>query len=479
VLHISTRGDAPAIGFAESLLTGLARDGGLYLPRAWPKLAREEIAGFAGRPYSAVAEGIVGALADKGLSARSLRRAACDAYDAFRHPAVCPLVQIGDNLFVLELFHGPTLAFKDVAMRLIAGLMDAALAERKERVTIVGATSGDTGSAAIDAFAGSALADVFILYPHNRITEVQRRQMTTPDAPNVHAIAIEGTFDDCQALVKAMFNDHAFRDRVRLSGVNSINWARIAAQVVYYFTSAVSLGAPRRPVSFAVPTGNFGNVLAGYVAKRMGLPVARLAIATNDNDILARALKGGHYAKKGVVATASPSMDIEVSSNFERLLFEANGRDASAVRAAMASLARKGGFTIAPSALKRIRADFDGYRTGGREAATTMSEVWEEAGYLLDPHGAVAVNAARRALARDPATPMIALATAHPAKFPEAVAVATGLRPQLPPHIARIMGRQERVSLLPNDVRTVEDFVERNARAPSFSSSAKAFARTK
>jgi threonine synthase len=479
VLHISTRGEAQAIGFADALLTGLARDGGLYQPRAWPRLSRQQIVGFAGRPYTTVAEGIVGVLAGKGFSQRRLREAVRDAYDAFRHPAVCPLVQIGDNLFVLELFHGPTLAFKDVAMRLIAGLMDAALAEREQRVTIVGATSGDTGSAAIDAFAGSARADVFILYPHNRISEVQRRQMTTPDAPNVHAVAIEGTFDDCQALVKAMFNDHAFRDRLRLSGVNSINWARIAAQVVYYVTSAVSLGAPRRPVSFAVPTGNFGNVLAGYVAKRMGLPVARLAVVTNDNDILARALESGRYAKRGVVATASPSMDIEVSSNFERLLFEANARDASAVKAAMASLAKEGEFTIAPSALKRIRTDFDGYRTGGKEAATTMREVWEEAGYLLDPHGAVAVSAAKRALARDPATPMIALATAHPAKFPDAVAAATGLRPQLPTHIARIMGLKERVSLLPNDLPRVQAFVERHARVPSFSSSAKAFARTK
>jgi threonine synthase len=294
---------------------------------------------------------------------------------------------------------------------------------------------------------------------------VQRRQMTTPDAPNVHAMAIEGSFDDCQALVKAMFNHHAFRDRLELSGVNSINWARIVAQVVYYFTSAVALGAPHRPVSFTVPTGNFGNMLAGFVAKRMGLPIKRLAIATNDNDILARALADGRYAVKGVIQTTSPSMDIEVSSNFERLLFEAYRRDAAAVRSAMASLSQSGSFAIADEALTVIRAELDGFRASGAEAEATMREVWKEAGYLLDPHSAVAVHAAKRALARDPATPMIALATAHPAKFPDAVSAATGMRPELPPHLDGLMTRKERFTVLANDSRAVESFVEAHARA--------------
>ncbi|SED06270.1 threonine synthase [Rhizobiales bacterium GAS191] len=465
VLHISTRGEAPAISFTDAMLAGLARDGGLYLPQSWPKLSHGEIAALAGLSYAQTAESVVGALAGDSLARPALRETITAAYAAFRHPAVCPLVQIGDNLFLLELFHGPTLAFKDVAMRLLAGLMDAALAERGQRVTIVGATSGDTGSAAIDAFAGSERADVFILYPHGRVSEVQRRQMTTPDAPNVHAIAVEGTFDDCQALVKAMFNHHAFRDRLSLSGVNSINWARIAAQTVYYFTGAVALGAPHRPVSFMVPTGNFGNVLAGFVAKRMGLPIERLAIATNDNDILARTLEDGHYAVKGVIQTASPSMDIEVSSNFERLLFEAFGRDAASVRAAMASLGQSGSFSLKAEALASIREEFDGYRTRAPEAAAAMREVWGEAGYLLDPHTAVAVHAAKRALARDKATPMIALATAHPAKFPEAVAAATGQRPGVPPHLQELMTRKERVTVLANDRKAVESFVEKHARA--------------
>jgi threonine synthase len=465
VLHISTRGAAPAINFTDTLLAGLARDGGLYVPQSWPRLGKAEIIELSGLPYARAAETIIGALVEGEVPEPALKKAVEAAYAPFRHPSVCPLRQIGDNLFVLELFHGPTLAFKDVAMRLLAGLMDAALEAEGRRVTIVGATSGDTGSAAIDAFAGSRRADVFILYPHGRISEVQRRQMTTSPAANVHAVAIEGTFDDCQALVKGMFNHHEFRDRLSLAGVNSINWARIVAQVVYYFTSAVSLGAPHRPLSFAVPTGNFGNVLAGFVAKRMGLPITRLVVATNDNDILVRALSDGRYEKAGVVATASPSMDIEVSSNFERLLFEAHGRDAAAVRAAMDSLAQSGGFSIPPRALDTIRAEFDGYRTTARDAAATMRETWEETHYLLDPHTAVAVSAAKRAREHDAATPIIALATAHPAKFPDAVRAATGVHPELPAHLSDLMSRKERVVVLGNDLRALEDCIEREARA--------------
>jgi threonine synthase len=465
VLHVSTRGEAPALSFSDALLTGLARDGGLYLPQSWPALSATEIAGFAGKPYTAVAERVLGALTDGDIESGALSGMIHQAYAGFRHPAVCPLTQIGDNLFVLELFHGPTLAFKDVAMQLLGRLMDHVLGQRGQRATIVGATSGDTGGAAIDAFKGLKSVDVFILYPQGRVSDVQRRQMTTVDADNVHAIAVEGTFDDCQNLVKAMFNHHAFRDEIGLSGVNSINWARIAAQVVYYFTAAVSLGGPGRKVSFTVPTGNFGDILAGWVAKQMGLPIERLGIATNSNDILARTLETGAYEMRGVHATTSPSMDIQISSNFERLLFEAHGRDGAAVRRLMQSLQQSGRFEIAPGPLQRIRSEFDAASQSEGEIASEIRKSWTEAGYLLDPHTAIGVGAARQALKHDPATPMIVLGTAHPAKFPAAVKAASGVEPALPAHLADLMERKERVTLLPNDLGKVEAFVREHARA--------------
>ena len=465
MLHVSTRGEAPALSFSDALLTGLARDGGLYLPQSWPKLSTTEIAGFAGKPYTAVAERVLGALADGDIESGALSGMIREAYAGFRHPAVCPLTQIGDNLFVLELFHGPTLAFKDVAMQLLGRLMDHVLGQRGQRATIVGATSGDTGGAAIDAFKGLKSVDVFILYPQGRVSDVQRRQMTTVDADNVHAIAVEGTFDDCQNLVKAMFNHHAFRDEIGLSGVNSINWARIAAQVVYYFTAAVSLGGPGRKVSFTVPTGNFGDILAGWVAKQMGLPIERLGIATNSNDILARTLETGTYEMRGVQATTSPSMDIQISSNFERLLFEAHGRDGAAVRRLMQSLQQSGRFEIGPEPLQRIRSEFDAASRSEDEIAAEIRKSWTEAGYLLDPHTAIGVGAARQALKRDPATPMVVLGTAHPAKFPAAVKAASGVEPALPAHLADLMERKERTTLLPNDLGKVEAFVREHARA--------------
>jgi threonine synthase len=465
VLHVSTRGEAPALSFSDALLTGLARDGGLYLPQSWPKLSTTEIAGFAGKPYTAVAERVLGALADGDIESGALSGMIHQAYAGFRHPAVCPLTQIGDNLFVLELFHGPTLAFKDVAMQLLGRLMDHVLGQRGQRATIVGATSGDTGGAAIDAFKGLKSVDVFILYPQGRVSDVQRRQMTTVDADNVHAIAVEGTFDDCQNLVKAMFNHHAFRDEIGLSGVNSINWARIAAQVVYYVTAAVSLGGPGRKVSFTVPTGNFGDILAGWVAKQMGLPIERLGIATNSNDILVRTLETGAYEMRGVAATTSPSMDIQISSNFERLLFEAHGRDGAAVRRLMQSLQQSGRFEIAGEALQRIRSEFDAASQSEDEIAAEIRKSWTEAGYLLDPHTAIGVGAARQALKRDPATPMIVLGTAHPAKFPAAVKAASGVEPALPAHLADLMERKERTALLPNDLGKIEAFVREHARA--------------
>jgi threonine synthase len=465
LLHVSTRGEAPAIGFTDALLAGLARDGGLYVPERWPGLPAQTIAGFAGRPYAEVAKTVLGGLIDGEIPAADLDHMIEDSYAEFRHPAVCPLVQLGDNLFVLELFHGPTLAFKDVAMQLLGRLMDHVLRARGARATIIGATSGDTGSAAVEALRGLKQVDVFILYPHGRVSDVQRCQMTTIDASNVHTMALEGTFDDCQAIVKGLFNHTGFRDELRLSGVNSINWARIAAQTVYYFTAAVALGSPYRPVSFAVPTGNFGDVLAGWAAKRMGLPVERLMLATNANDILPRAVADGRYELRGVTPTTSPSMDIQVSSNFERLVFEAYGRDAAAVRRLMESLAQSRAFTLDAGPLGRIRKEFAAEAVTEDAVVDEIGATWRDAEYLLDPHTAIGVRSARRLLKERPETPVVALATAHPSKFPEAVERATGMRPKLPPHLADLLDRKERFTVLPNDLAAVEAFIRANARA--------------
>ena len=461
--YVSTRGDAPALGFADAMLAGLARDGGLYVPEVWPRLDEATIAGFAGRPYAEVAEAVIAPYVGDAIAPDALRAMIREAYAVFRHPAVTPLVQTGPNRFVLELFHGPTIAFKDVAMQLLARMMDHVLAERGLRTTIIGATSGDTGGAAIEAFRGRDRADVFILMPHGRVSEVQRRQMTTAPDANVHAIALDGSFDDCQALVKAAFNHHAFRDRLALGGVNSINWARVLAQAVYYFVAGAALGAPGRAVDFVVPTGNFGDVFAGYVAKKMGLPIGRLVVATNVNDILARTLETGRYEVKGVTPTTSPSMDIQVSSNFERLLFDAGGRDASAVKRAMSSLQQSGAFALDERALAAIRAEFDAGRADEAEVAETIGRVRREAGYLLDPHTAVAHAVADKA-GLDPATPTVVLSTAHPAKFPDAVEAASGVRPELPAHLSELMNAPERISQLPNDLGELEAFVEKRAR---------------
>ena len=463
--YLSTRGEAPTLSFTQALLAGLARDGGLYVPQSYPALDAATIAGFAGKPYAQVAQSVITPFTGGEIAAPEFAAMLEAAYAGFRHPAVTPLAQIGDNLFVLELFHGPTLAFKDVAMQLLGRMMDHVLKARGERATIVGATSGDTGAAAIEAFRGLEQVDVFIMYPHQRVSDVQRRQMTTVDAPNVHTIALEGTFDDCQAILKGLFNHHDFRDGLKLSGVNSINWARVVAQTVYYFTSAVVLGSPNRAVSFTVPTGNFGDILAGYIAKHMGLPIDRLVIATNENDILARTLDGGAYEVRGVHATQSPSMDIQVSSNFERLLFDAYGRDAQAIRAMMGALAQGGRFEIAPGPLAAIRTEFDAYRTGETGTAKEIGRVYKEAGYLLDPHTAVAVHAARKAQARAPHVPMVALGTAHPAKFGDAVFAACGARAPLPAHLEGLLDRKEFFTVLPNDQAEVERFVRARARA--------------
>ncbi len=461
--YISTRGEAPILGFRDALLAGLARDGGLYVPREWPVLTKREIRALRGKSYQQVAFEILRRFVGDEIPAEKLQSMIDEAYATFRHPAVAPLVQTGPNDFVLELFHGTTLAFKDVAMQLLARLMDYVLAERGERATIVGATSGDTGGAAIDAFAGRDRTDIFILFPRGKVSPVQQRQMTSSPAANVHALAIEGNFDDCQTLVKEMFNDAPFRDRVKLSGVNSINWARIMAQVVYYFTSALSLGAPDRKISFTVPTGNFGDIFAAYVAKRMGLPIERLVIATNDNDILARTLKTGRYEMRAVKATTSPSMDIQISSNFERLLFEAHGRDPSAVRTAMAGLKQSGSFEIEAQALKAIRREFRAGRATEKQVAETIRETLADTGYLLDPHTATAVFVARKNA--KPTSPMVTLATAHPAKFPAAVKSACGIDPALPSWLADLMTRKERFDILPAEIRHVEKFIGDHARA--------------
>jgi threonine synthase len=464
VRYVSTRGEAPVLGFIDATLAGLARDGGLYVPETWPRLDPAQIAGFSGRPYAEVAVEVIRPFVGGAIPELTLARMAREAYDGFRHPAVVPLVQLAAGTFVLELFHGPTLAFKDLAMQFIARLMDHILHERGERATIVVATSGDTGGAAAEAFRGRGQIDLVALYPQDRISQVQRRMMTTASDDNVHAVAIEGTFDDCQALVKGLFNHHAFRDRVRLSAVNSINWARIVAQVVYYFVAAAALGAPGRKVAFTVPTGNFGDVFAGYVATRMGLPVERLMIATNVNDILVRTLATGAYEPRHVVPTSAPSMDIQVSSNFERLLFDAYGRDASAVRALMGALAQSRRFNIAASPLAAIRTGFSAARADQEETAATIRTVRRETGYLADPHTAVGIAVAEKE-GHDRSVPMIVLATAHPAKFPDAVAAACGMRPALPDWLADLPTRPERISVLPPDQATVERFIVGASRA--------------
>jgi threonine synthase len=462
VRYVSTRGAAPTLGFRDVVRAGLAADGGLYVPERWPQLSAAEIVELAGCPYAEAASRIIGRFTGGEIDDTALRAMTEAAYATFRHEAVAPLVQIAPNHFLVELFHGPTLAFKDLAMQFLSRLMEHVLADSGERLTIIGATSGDTGGAAIEAFRGRERIDVAILFPDGRVSPVQRRQMTTPREKNVQAIAIEGTFDDAQALVKAMFNDRAFRQRTQLSGVNSINWGRIVAQIVYYFTAAVALGAPHRPVSFTVPTGNFGNIFAGYAAKRMGLPIERLVVATNVNDILHRALTTGRYEVRGVTATSSPSMDIQVSSNFERLLFEVQGRDAAAVRRLMAGLGQSGAFTLSDGVLQTLAADFSSGACDEAGTAATIARVWRQSGQLVDPHTAVGIAVAEKHLG---AAPMVTLSTAHPAKFPEAVETAAGERPQLPDWAQPILTAEETYQVLPADLKLVEDAIAARSRA--------------
>jgi threonine synthase len=457
VQYVSTRGEAPELDFEGVLLTGLARDGGLYLPKQWPTFAPEELRALRGKPYQDMAFAVVSKYIDGAVPDADLKQMISEAYGTFGHPAITPLKQLAANQWLLELFHGPTLAFKDVAMQLLAKLMDWSLKRSGNKATIIGATSGDTGGAAIDAFKNSRNATTIILHPHGKVSDVQRRQMTTVDSPVIHNIAIEGNFDDCQAIVKALFNDTPFRDRVHLAGVNSINWARIMAQIVYYVSSAVALGAPDRRISFTVPTGNFGDIFAGLAAKRMGVPIDRLIIATNVNDILDRTLKTGRYEMKGVHASTSPSMDIQISSNFERMLYLAYGRDGGAVRSLMSGLSQSGAFTIGTRELAAIRAEFDSGAVGEAETAKTISETLACAGELLDPHTAIGVATALKIEATD--NPMVTLATAHPAKFPDAVEKASGVRPGLPPRLIHLLKAEERFTILPNSAAAVKEFV--------------------
>ncbi len=461
--YISTRGAAPKLRFCDAVLAGLASDGGLYLPESWPEMSAEEIAALANRPYRDVAFEIISRFVDGDISDFALNSMIRDAYAPFGHPSVAPLVELEPGHFILELFHGPTLAFKDIAMQLLARIMDHILNERKQRATIVGATSGDTGSAAINAFRGRANTDIFILHPHGRVSEVQRRQMTTVMDENVHNIAIKGSFDDCQNITKAMFNNTAFRSEVQLSGVNSINWGRIVSQIVYYFTAASALGAPHRKISFCVPTGNFGDIFAGYAAKRMGLPIERLIIATNSNDILNRALKSGVYEMSEVVQTISPSMDIQISSNFERLLFEAAGRDPEALLAMMNSLKQSGSFKLDAMTRRNILREFSAGMASEEETSAAIASVYASNQYLLDPHSGVGVHVARRQ--KNIFNPMVTLATAHAAKFPDAVKAATGIEPQLPDWLADLHQLEERMDILANDQQAVEEFIRARIRA--------------
>ncbi len=455
--YISTRGAAPELDFEQAMLTGLARDGGLYVPADIPQMRKGDIAALAGLSYEETAFRVMRPFVGDGFSDQEFSDIIARAYSGFDHVARAPLVQLDSGHFLLELFHGPTLAFKDFAMQLIGQLFQSALKRRGERVTIVGVTSGDTGSAAIEAFRGLDNVDVFIMYPHGRVSEVQRRQITTPQDANVHALAVDGDFDDCQARLKDMFNDLEFRDEVRLAGVNSINWARVLAQVVYYFSSAVSLGAPHRRVSFTVPTGNFGDVFAGYIARRMGLGIDQLVIATNQNDILHRCLQGQGYHKGPTHASISPSMDIQVSSNFERALFDAYGRDGVAVGQLMDELGN-GGFDVSQGALQALQEVFVSGRASEDETMATIAATLKASRELLCPHSAVAVKVANEQRKTDVA--MITLATAHPAKFPDAVERASGVFPPLPPHLSDLYERPERLTRIGNDLGAIKGFIK-------------------
>jgi threonine synthase len=466
VNYISTRGEAPPIGFIHALLAGLAPDGGLYCPQEWPRITLAEIAAFAGRPYAEVAADILGRFAGDEIPSAVLSRLCAEAYASFDHPAVAPLTQLGPDRFLLELFHGPTLAFKDIAMQILGRLYAHVLATQGRTLTIVCATSGDTGGAAVEAFAGLDHVRIVVLFPEGRISQVQRRFMTTTARENVRSVAVAGDFDDCQAILKTLFQDNAFVEAVDLSAVNSINFARIVAQSVYYFTAAVALGAPSRPVSFAVPTGNFGDAFAGYAARKMGLPIEHILVATNANDIVARALQSGEYRRGVARATQSPAMDIQIASNFERLFFECAGRDPAVTAAAFRQFADNGAMTIPPEVLSAMRQVFTGAAVDEDVTSATMLDALHEIGVVIDPHTAVALAGARHDRPAPRTDPLVVISTAHPAKFPEAVALAT--REPAPPPPKAVLARAdlpERIDRLPAEADAVKRYVRDFAAA--------------
>ena len=464
--YVSTRGEAPVLAFDDVLLAGLAEDGGLYVPDSWPQFSAADLRAMAGISYAEIAYQVIRPFVGGTIADTDLRDMIDETYAGFGHTAIAPLKQIGANDWLMELFHGPTLAFKDFALQLIGRMFGHFLAARGERVTIVGATSGDTGSAAIESCRDRENIDIFILFPKGRVSPVQQRQMTTVDSANVHAIAVDGTFDDCQDLVKGMFNDAQFRNAHNLSAVNSINWARVMAQIVYYIVAAVRLGAPQRPVSFSVPTGNFGNVFAGWAAWKCGLPIDRLVVGTNRNDILFRFFETGEMKMVGVEPTLAPSMDIQVSSNFERLLFDMLGGNGGAVRDWMADFRLSGAVSVDDSRLASAHKKFSAARLDDDGTLRVIREIYETTGVLLDPHSAIGVDAARQCRG-DKAVPMISLATAHPAKFPNAVKAATGIHPELPNRMSDLFERDEAFDTLENDIAAVQDFVGRAVGAHS------------
>lgn len=456
--YVSTRGKSPAIGFEDVLLAGLAPDGGLYVPESFPRFSADQMREMRSLSYAELAAEVMAPFTEGCLDKAELAEIARQAYGGFSHTAVAPLKQIGDALWVMELFYGPTLAFKDYALQVVGRMFDTVLKRTNRRVTIVGATSGDTGSAAIESCKGCDNLDIFILHPHNRVSEVQRRQMTTTIAPNVFNIALEGTFDDCQSIVKALFSDEEFRSKHCLSAVNSINWARIMAQIVYYFRAALALGAPDREVSFAVPTGNFGNIFAGYVAKRMGLPVKKLMLGSNENDILPRFLEKGVMEKRDVKPSISPSMDIQVSSNFERLLFEMLDRDAEAVSRLMETFKYEKVYRVSEPVLERIRDIFIGTRCSDEETKAEIGRIYKASGEIVDPHSAIGFAAAGKF--GEKGVPCVVLATAHPSKFPVPVREATGMTPALPSRLSDLMTRRENFTVLPNTREAIKYFID-------------------
>jgi threonine synthase len=458
ISYISTRGGGEPQNFEQVLLAGLAPDGGLYVPLEWPKL---DLRNLKGKSYIDVAEAVMLPFVEGSIARADFRKILQETYgpSVFRAESLAPLKKLEGNIYVLELFHGPTIAFKDMALQLLGRLFDHVLTKRGEHVTIIGATSGDTGSAAIEGCRISKNVDIFILFPEGRVSDVQRRQMTTVQAANVHNIALQGTFDDCQAAVKAMFNDAEFRKKMNLSAVNSINWARIMAQIVYYVHAALALGAPEEEISFVVPTGNFGNIFAAYAAKQMGLPIRTLGIATNKNDILTRFFETGEMKKQGVDATISPSMDIEISSNFERYLFDLVGRDSKTLTEMMEEFKTAGVFDVPDTLMQKARKTFSAYRCDEEKTLAVIKTVYEKTGYTLDPHSAVGYAAAKE-MEPYAGGPVVTLATAHPAKFPDAVENATGTRPSLPPHLADLLAREERFTVQPNDMEALKAYIQ-------------------